>query len=49
MRTFDPPNLAPVEANNSIGSHGSGIEALDLPNSRTRRMLRPPTASGAGG
>lgn len=29
-----------------MGSHGSGIETLDLPNSRQRRMIRPPTASG---
>jgi hypothetical protein len=28
-----------------MGSHGSGIEVLDVP-SRSRRMIRPPTASG---
>jgi len=32
-----------MDGNASIGSQGSGIEVLDIPNSRTRRMIRPPT------
>ena len=32
-----------ADGNASIGSAGSGIEVLDLPNSRQKRMLRPPT------
>ena len=31
------------EGNASMGSHGSGIEMIDNPNSRQRRMIRPPT------
>jgi hypothetical protein len=38
----DFPGL--VEANASVGSHGSGIEVIEVPNSRQRRMIRPPTA-----
>ena len=37
-----PMNLH--DGNASIGSQGSGIEMIDIPNSRaSRRMIRPPT------
>jgi hypothetical protein len=29
-----------------MGSHGSGIDVIEVPNSRSRRMIRPPTAAG---
>ena len=32
-----------ADGNASMGSAGSGIEVLDLPNSRQKRMIRPPT------
>lgn len=34
-----------AEGNASMGSHGSQIETLEVPGSRQRRMLRPPTAA----
>jgi hypothetical protein len=36
-----------MDGNASMGSQGSGIEVLDLPNSRPKRMIRPPTG-GSG-
>ena len=35
-----------LDGNASMGSQGSGIETLDIPNSRQRRMIRPPTGGG---
>ena len=33
-----------AEGNASMGSHGSQIETLDIPQTRTRRMLKDPNA-----
>ena len=35
------------DGNASIGSQGSGIELLEVPNSRARRMIRPPAGASA--
>lgn len=35
------------DGNASIGSQGSGIELLEVPNSRARRRIRPPAAASA--
>jgi len=42
---LDPnPSSNLMEGNASMGSHGSGIELIDIPNSRQqRKMIRPPT------
>jgi len=42
---LDQPVLG--DGNASIGSQGSAIELLEVPNSRARRMIRPPAGTSA--